>query len=103
MACYVDPLFDIAGLSKNWPYAQACHLMADTLDELHAMADKLGLRRAWYQGPGKASHPHYDLTPNKRRQAVVLGAVEVDRRFAYATSPERCAEAEKSMRAKGEL
>ncbi len=26
-----------------------CHLVADTLPELHAFAQKLGLRQAWFQ------------------------------------------------------
>lgn len=56
----------------------SCHLSADTLDELHAFAALLGLRREWFQ-----KHPrmdHYDLTPSKRALAVALGAVEVSAR-----------------------
>jgi hypothetical protein len=51
----------------------SCHLTADTLDELHAFASRLGLRRAWFQEHSSA--PHYDLTPSKREQALALGAV----------------------------
>ena len=44
---------------------------ADTFDELHAMADKIGLRREWFQGD------HYDLTPNRREVAIREGAIAV--------------------------
>jgi hypothetical protein len=47
------------------------HMIASTEDELHAMAERLGLRRAWYQDG------HYDVSLEKRRQAVALGAVEI--------------------------
>ncbi len=52
----------------------SCHLMADTEDELHAFAARLGLRRAWFQ---PLSSPHYDLTASKRARALELGAVFV--------------------------
>jgi len=34
-----------------------CHMVADTLNELHLMADKIGMERRWFQAPPKASHP----------------------------------------------
>lgn len=44
------------------------HMMADTEEELHAMADALGLKREWFQGD------HYDISKAKRDQAISLGA-----------------------------
>ena len=79
MAVYVDPVFACKP-NRRWRWSSACHMFADSLDELHAMASKLGLRREWFQGGD--SLQHYDLTGGKRQQAVRLGAVEVDRRFA---------------------
>jgi len=81
MSCYVDPLFDTRGWSADWPYPFACHLMADSDEELHAMAGRLGLRRAWHQTRPPHSISHYDLTVRKRARAVQLGAIEVDMRF----------------------
>lgn len=53
------------------------HLAADTNDELHAMAKRLGLPRRWLQSAG-TEREHYDLTtPNARQRAVAAGAVEV--------------------------
>jgi hypothetical protein len=55
-----------------------CHMVSDrSLEELHAFASEIGLRRTWFQdGP----RPHYDLRPSKRRLAVANGAKEVDTR-----------------------
>lgn len=75
MTVYVDPMFATAPTSR-WPYKHACHLFSDrSLDELHAFADRLGLRRSWFQKHPRLSH--YDLTENKRREAILLGAVSV--------------------------
>jgi hypothetical protein len=73
------------------------HLFADTQDELHAFADRLGLQRKWFQDPVRIGKPikarpgsraaenwHYDVTEAKRRQAVSLGAVQVSWREAVA-------------------
>ncbi len=65
---------------QTWPLAKApfrkgfCHLTnpGGTLDELHAFAARLGLRREWFQEHPVA--PHYDLTPAKRKHALGLGA-----------------------------
>ena len=50
------------------------HLLTSDIDELHEFARKLGLKREWFQNK---SAPHYDLTANKRRQAIELGAQEI--------------------------
>ena len=78
MAAYVDAL-------QVWPNAHgifragSCHLAADTLDELHEFAARLGMRRRWFQ-PGRGRHPHYDLVKSRRDKAVALGALEVSGR-----------------------
>ncbi len=54
-----------------------CHMVADSLGELHAMAWALGLKQKWFQN---TRHPHYDICKSKRALAVKLGAIEVDRR-----------------------
>jgi hypothetical protein len=54
------------------------HLVADTDDELHAFASRMGMRRAWFQDkPGRPHHAHYDLPERARADAVAHGAVEV--------------------------
>lgn len=56
-----------------------CHMIADTPDELHTMADRIGVQRRWFQAPPKASFWHYDIAKSKRELAVAAGAVECSR------------------------
>jgi len=46
--------------------------VADSTEELHEFAIRLGLRRAWFQH--SASYPHYDVTIEVRTLALELGA-----------------------------
>lgn len=71
MAVYVD--------NGQFPYGRMkmAHMLADTLNELHDMADRLGLKRGWFQNH---SAPHYDLCQAKRRLAIEYGAIEINRR-----------------------
>ena len=68
MAVFVDNE-RITWRGKLW-----CHLVADSLDELHAFAGALGLRRSWFQE--RASYPHYDVTTDVRDRALRLGALQ---------------------------
>ena len=75
MTVYVDEIIDTTRADKRrWPYSKSCHMMADDPEELYQFADKLGLRRQWAQHVGRPTL-HYDLTVNKRAQALALGAV----------------------------
>lgn len=56
-----------------------CHMIADTPEELHAMADRIGVARRWFQQPPKASFWHYDIAQTKRAAAVAAGAFDCDR------------------------
>ncbi|WP_322073824.1 DUF4031 domain-containing protein [Burkholderia cepacia] len=72
MAVYVDNA-RIAWRGRQW-----CHLVADSLDELHGFAKSIGLRRGWFQA--QASLPHYDVTVEVRDVALSRGAMQADRR-----------------------
>ncbi|WP_375496630.1 DUF4031 domain-containing protein [uncultured Jatrophihabitans sp.] len=70
MTCYVDTVrsYPNAGLR----FTDYCHLLADTRDELHAMAGAVGMPRWTFQ-----DHPwrwHYDLPAHLRDSAVAHGA-----------------------------
>ena len=102
MAVYVDNAFipvkvkDYTNgdkvISGRW-----CHLTAETTEELHEFARRLGMRREWFQ-PAKTfpdneytrakcphligttrpgSRDHYDVTERVRKRAIALGAVPV--------------------------
>lgn len=73
MSVYVD--------SSLYGYGRMvmCHMLADTPDELHAMATRIGVARRWFQEPPKASFWHYDIAKSKRTLAVAAGAIECDR------------------------
>ncbi len=72
MTVYVDDM--------RAPYGRMvmCHMFADTTKELIAMADAIGVARKHIQ-KGGSYNEHFDIAQGKRRQAVSLGAVEINR------------------------
>ena len=52
-------------------------MLADTDDELHAMAARIGVQRRWWQSPEKTSGSHYDIAMSKRALAIQAGAIEI--------------------------
>ena len=73
MAVYVDDMKAAYGRMVM------CHMVADTDDELHAMAVRIGIARRWHQKAG-TPQSHYDICLAKRAQAVAAGAVEITMR-----------------------
>lgn len=75
MAVYVDDAMIPAKLGR-WP-AKWSHLTADSDEELHAFAERLGLRRDWFQVNtlGRIEANHYDVTMAVRGKAILAGAV----------------------------
>jgi hypothetical protein len=55
------------------------HMWADTLDELLAMARRIGLQQKWLQQPPKASWVHFDIGLGKKHLARKYGAVLTDK------------------------
>ena len=74
MGIYVDRL-----VNYGWRLGPSCHLTADTAEELHEFAAKLGLKRTWCSDRTQpASRPvHYDLVASKRRLALENGAEDI--------------------------
>lgn len=71
MTVYVDDAV------HPWRGQRWAHLMADTLDELHAMAARLGIPRRAFQN--KTSGAHYDVTADLRERAIAFGAMPISR------------------------
>jgi hypothetical protein len=74
MSVYVD--------QPRHPYGRMimCHMTADSLDELHQMADQIGVARRHFQCHPNARNPHYDICKASRAKALKLGAKEVGTR-----------------------
>lgn len=73
MSVYVDDM--------EAPYGRMimCHMVADTHQELMAMASDLGLRHRYIQKAGTPEE-HFDISKGKRALAVKRGARVVTRR-----------------------
>lgn len=56
-----------------------CHMWADSLPELLAMADRIGVARRWLQSPPKASWVHFDVSLGAKAKAIAAGAVLTDK------------------------
>lgn len=70
MAVYVDTM------RANFGRMKMCHMVADTSEELLAMADRIGVDRKWLQNAG-SYREHFDIALSKRALAVEAGAQEV--------------------------
>lgn len=71
MAVYVD------NARVNWRGRHWCHMLADSLEELHGFAKLLGVHRRWFHKT--ASYPHYDITVEMRDFALSQGALLSDK------------------------
>ncbi|WP_149194507.1 DUF4031 domain-containing protein [Luteimonas suaedae] len=71
MTVYVDDAVTL------WRGRRWAHLMADTLDELHAFAARLGIPRRAFQN--RTSGAHYDVPAELRDAAIALGATAISR------------------------
>lgn len=83
MAVYVDDMKASYGRMKM------CHMLADTDEELHAMAQRIGVARKWWQSPQKTSGSHYDIALSKRALALAAGAISISWRQAGAMNSRR--------------
>lgn len=74
MAVYVDDMHTTP--MGQFGRMKMCHMVADTTDELLAMADRIGVARRWLQHAG-TPREHFDIAMSKRALAVAAGAIEV--------------------------
>ena len=91
MAVYLDD-FRVRWRGREWS-----HLTADSGEELHEFAERLGVpRRGFHHNPDRPWKDHYDIPEALREAALRMGAKEIGRREAVrmlrekrAASPRR--------------
>lgn len=73
MSVYVDDM--------RAPYGRMvmCHMLADTHEELIAMAKQIGINTKWIQKKGTHKE-HFDIALSKRKLAVEAGAIEITKK-----------------------
>lgn len=74
MTVYIDNMYLLP--MGQYGRMKMSHMVADTREELDAMADRIGVARRWLQYPNTWKE-HYDIAMVARRQAVANGAVEI--------------------------
>jgi hypothetical protein len=67
---YVDDMF------APFRRMKMCHMIADSTEELMAMADAIGLERRYLQHAG-TYREHFDVAQSKRALALHYGAVAI--------------------------
>lgn len=77
---YVDDMFKTP--MGNFRGMRMSHMIADDIEELHAFAKRIGMRRSWFQQ--SPSGDHYDVSLGLRKKAVALGAHEITMRECAA-------------------
>lgn len=76
MTVYVDDMY-------KYPMGQfgrmkMSHMVADTVEELLEMADKIGVARKWIQHAEKGKGwVHFDISISARRRAIAAGAKQI--------------------------
>ena len=79
MTVYLDD-FRVPWRGREWS-----HLTADTTEELHEFAERLGVpKRGFHQSPDRPWKDHYDIPEALREPALSLGARPISRREAVA-------------------
>lgn len=80
MTVYVDDMLlqaTVVRVKSKWSHLFAYPPTPENVEELHEFAARVGMKRAWFQGPPRHRLPHYDLTLGKRAIALRLGAIPV--------------------------
>lgn len=82
MTVYVDDM------DAEYRGMRMFHMIADTDEELHDMAGRIGVARWHFQKAGTPQR-HYDICLSKRKLAVIAGAIEITWRQTGAMTRRR--------------
>src|SRR5713101_3525747 len=81
MAVYVDDF------RTSYRDKKVCHMLADTDEELHAMADRIGVARKHHHN--SVSGSHYDIASSEYPVAIRAGAIAITARQAAMMAEQR--------------
>ncbi|MBU9386626.1 DUF4031 domain-containing protein [Burkholderia multivorans] len=81
MTVYVDDMHAIE--LGRFRRMKMSHMIADTTEELIAMARTIGVNTRWLQHPGEPGE-HFDIAKGKRELAIAAGAVPITLRQCSA-------------------
>ncbi|MGC3945323.1 MAG: DUF4031 domain-containing protein [Chryseolinea sp.] len=60
---------DLPPHTRGWS-----HLFADSVEELHAFAAKVGIKRCWFENKRGRYQPHYDVRSGRLNEMIHAGA-----------------------------
>jgi hypothetical protein len=86
MSVYVDDMYKSP--MGQFGRMKMSHMMADSTEELLAMADKIGVQRKWIQEKGDRLE-HFDIAIVKRNLAIEAGAIPIGMRELCQMAVER--------------
>ena len=86
MTVYVDDMY--RSPVGQFGRMKMSHLLADTTDELLAMAREIGINPKWIQHPGTRDE-HFDIAISKRAAAIAAGAIPITYRQCGAMNKRR--------------
>jgi Protein of unknown function (DUF4031) len=91
MTVYVDDMYLYS--MGQFGRMKMSHMLANTTEELVAMARKIGVPAKWIQHAGSHDE-HFDIAMTKRDLAISLGAVRITMKQAAAMNARRRATGE---------
>lgn len=74
MPVYIDNMYE-TGVG-NFGRMKMSHMIADTTEELLAMAKRIGVNKKWIQYPGTYNE-HFDVCMSHRARAICFGTIEI--------------------------
>ena len=50
-----------------------CHMVSDSISELHEFAKSIGVKKCWYENKRGKKEPHYDIKGIQIKKAIDAG------------------------------
>jgi len=59
------------------------HMVSDNIKDLHIFAERIGIKKCWYNNKRGKNQPHYDVRKTKLQEAINAGAKLVTRKELF--------------------